>query len=501
VTSILSSISGYFSKSLILGVFLPVVIFIVLSMPFLVPLLPSDLSLFVRFEGIDKEWKVVAVSFVTVVISGLIYNLNIPILRLYEGYPWRNSWIATCLTRRHMARLDAAQNRIEAMRACLRLMETASKDLPSQEKLVKEVIENWKALGSPLRGPGVKEYPWLKIWETADQDNRVSGIKEQWGKIKDDLLDEYSSYRRQVKSNYPDKRGLVLPTRLGNVIRSFEYYSDREYKIDSIALWPRLVGIIPKEYAVAVDDAKTTFDFMMNCATLSLLLAVSMLLAGLIYPAPFASGTPLIYWFSEIAAFALLSYFFYRLSINRASAWGSLVKGAFDLYRWDLLKKLGYEQEPKSREKERDLWYEISRQMIYGDRFDKCLLGYAKEAAPSYPSVRSAPGKAKLEITRGMKTNLGGDVVTFYLRIENRDPNLAEADVIVTDKLSDDFDYEWESAKIDNVVVPVSGTNPYQFRIGNLLRTAEAVLSYNAIPRKKGHNRAILFQEGRKPVA
>jgi hypothetical protein len=489
VTSILSSISGYFSKALILGTFLPVVIFILLSFLFLMPLLPSDLSLSLRFQGIDKEWKVLAASFGAVVITGLIYNLNIPILRLYEGYPWRYSWIGMWLTRRHIARFDAAQNRIDAMRACRSLMEAAAKDLTSQEKFVKEFFEDLKALGASLRGPRFKEYKWLEIWSTAMPEHRPRHTQEQWENIKDNVIDEYSAYRREVKNNYPDQRSLILPTRLGNVIRSFEYYPRREYQIDSIALWPRLIGIIPKDYAVAVDDAKTSFDFMMNCSALSVLLSVSMLLAGLISPARPTSVMPILEWLIMISVFGLLSYFFYLLSINRVGAWGALVKGAFDLYRWELLKKLGYKQEPQSREEERKLWGEISRQMIYGDRYDKSLQGYAQQAGTSHPIVRSSPRAAKLEITKGVKVNSDNDVVTFCLRVKNTSPNLAATDIILTDKLADDFEYEWESAKIGNDSVPVLGTNPYEFKIGSLLRTAEVVLSYNGIPRKKDLNR------------
>jgi hypothetical protein len=234
-----------------------------------------------------------------------------------------------------------------------------------------------------------------------------------------------------------------------------------------------------------VDDAKTTFDFMMNCSALSLLLSASMLLAGMIYPARFTSIWPLVEWLVAISVFASLSYLFYVLSINRVSAWGALVKGAFDLYRWELLKKIGYQQEPKSREAERKLWSEISRQMIYGDRYDKTFQDYSQVAEPSHPFVCTTSAKVKLEITKGMRVNSWTRVVTFYVRVKNIDPNFAAADIIVTDKLADDFEYEWESAKIGNDNVSLTGTNPYEFNVGNLPRTAEVVLSYNAVPRKK----------------
>lgn len=485
MTSILSSISGYFSKPLILGTFLPVTIFIVLTLLFLVPLLPSDLTIFTPLEGLDKQWKVVAISFVAIVISGLLYNMNIPILRMYEGYPWRNSWIGSWLTNRHVARFEAAQSRIEAMRAVLRAMEAAEKDVSSQSQFVREVIDNWKALGSPLRGPGFRHPQWLEAWHKSHEGSELDEIVEQWKAIRTDLLGEFSAYRIQLKHSYPDGRGLILPTRLGNVIRSFEYYSDREYGIDSIEIWPRLVAIIPNEYAVAIDDTKTTFDFMMNCSLLSVLLALSTLIVGLLYPAPLLSISSALYWIIKITSLVLLSYFFYRLSINRADSWGSLIKSSFDLYRWDLLKKLGYQQEPKRREDERDLWGEISRQMIYGDRFNRKLLSYAEAPAPSFPCVHSEPPTRQLEITRGVKPNPATDVVTVYLRVKNTDSAAPAVGVIVTDMLSEDLDFEWSSAKIDDVEVRMSGTNPYKFVIGDLPETAETILTYNAIPRKR----------------
>jgi len=510
VTDIISSISGYFSKSLILGTFLPVVVFIVLAALFLVPFLPPEFSALVRFQGLDKEWKALAVSFVAIVLSGLIYNLNIPILRLYEGYPWRNSWVGTFLTRRHQSRFDDAQIRIGAMRACRSLMQATSKDFAGQRHWVEEFFENWKALGSPLRGSGMVNYEWLeKIWSaenttasppsspslasalvagltssgTAKEETK-SALQLQWEDIARNLNSEYGGLLRDIQSNYPERRSLILPTRLGNVIRSFEYYPGREYQIDSIVMWPRLVAIIPKEYAVAVDDAKTTFDFMLNCSLLSFILAAFILLTGLTYPTPLNSFSLALYWFSNVAIFSALSYFFYRLSINRVGAWGSMVKGAFDLYRSDLLKKLGYKHEPASRTKEREIWQKISRQIIYGD-LDKTPMDYVDEAGPSYPSLSSTPAKAKLEVTKGVKVNSASDILTFCLRVRNTDPEIEEANVVVTDKLSDDFDYEWDSARVDTRSVPVSGVNPYHFKVGIIGTTQEIVLTYNGVCRKR----------------
>ena len=509
MTQIISSISGYFSKPLILGTFLPVVVFMLLTAIFAVPFLPLEFPALVRYQALDNEWKTVATSFIAIVITGLIYNLNIPILRLYEGYPWRSSWLGTFLIRRHQSRFDDAQNRISTMKACRHLMETADEDFAANENWITEFFEYWKALGSPFKGPGGSDYKWLKeIWTdrpapagqaaaqpapaqevapvaaNSSKEPPKSDLQLEWEKIYKNFNTEYGAQVRDIQRNYPVERNLILPTRLGNVIRSFEYYPGREYRIDSVVMWPRLVGIIPKDYAVAIDDAKTIVDFMLNASLLSLIVATLILLAGLAYPVPLNSWSSTFSWLGNVAVFALISYFFYRLSIDRVSAWGSMVNGAFDLYRFDLLKKLGYQQEPDTREKERALWYRVSRQTLYGD-LDRVPPDYVDKPGPepSYPAVSSTTAKATLELTKGVKVS-GDDSVIFYLRISNTDEEMEAADVTVTDKLPDDLYYLWESARVDSAPAEsVSGPNPYVFKIGSIAGNQEVVLTYKGIRR------------------
>lgn len=477
MTSILSSISGYFSRSLILGTFLPVTIFVVLSLLFLVPVLPAGLSLSALLEGLDTE-KIVGISFVTIVLSGLLYNMNIPILRLYQGYPWRRSWIGMWLTRRHVARFEATQLRLESIRAVLRKMEAVEKDFERNSELAKEVLENWSSLGSPLRRADLNNRLWFQTWYGSRSDSELNQIREQWRALSTDLRSDFSTDRVQVKHAYPDKRGLILPTRLGNAIRSFEYYSDREYGIDSVEIWPRLVSVIPTDYAVSIDDTKTTFDFMMNCSLLSAVLATAVFIVGVVYPSSLISAGG-FYWFIKIGALLCLSYFFYRLSINRAQAWGLLIKSAFDLYRWDLLKKLGYQQQFVTREAEREHWREVSRQAIYGDRYDKKLTGYATPSR-SFPSAQPS----QTQITRGVSRDETTAVTTIYVRVKNTNANSPLSGVTVTDLLSDELDFQWDSASIDGRQINVSGTNPYEFSLGDIAQGAEAILTYRAVPKK-----------------
>ena len=94
MNSLLSAISGKFSQSLVLGTFLPVVLFLIIGLLTVQPLLPHGLPVIRTFEQLDRQWEVVALSFLAILLSGFLYNLNIPILRFYEGYPWKGSWVA-----------------------------------------------------------------------------------------------------------------------------------------------------------------------------------------------------------------------------------------------------------------------------------------------------------------------------------------------------------------------------------------------------------------------
>jgi uncharacterized repeat protein (TIGR01451 family) len=284
-------------------------------------------------------------------------------------------------------------------------------------------------------------------------------------------------------SDFPEREELVLPTKLGNVIRSFESYSSRQYGMDAITFWPRLVAEIPKDYAAAVDEAKTSFDFMLNCSALSGLLSFIILLSGLFYPSRFNLGLgTLLLWLAEIISLYAIGYAFYRLSIGRARTWGNTVRTSFDLYRRDLLKHLNYTQVPESLEAERRLWRNIGKRMVFGDQ-ELPHIAFV----PQKTFVECKQDMATFEILRGlMPTETTSGDVSIAITIRNVGKYNA-SEVLVTDTLPADFVYRCGSAALTNLdeperVVIVSGANPYTFNVGNLSRNKELVLTYQVIP-------------------
>lgn len=422
MTSILSAISEHFSKSLILGTFLPVVLYVVLNLILVIPLLPADVALPRTLEALDTQWKVLVVTLATLLLTALLYNLNVPLIRLYEGYLWEHSWIGEKRAGRYRERLAAAQARWKGMRTLLRA-------LPASDPRYQTISKCWNETG------------------------------------------------RNINRHFP-LDSAALPTRLGNIIRSFEDYPRRQYGISSIPLWPRLIAKIDKDYATATDDAKTAVDFMLNCSALCALLAASILFGGLLYPSSLGSSRWAL-WGCEVAAFFVLSYLAYRGAIDAASAWGDMVKGSFDLYRWELLKQLGFTEMPGTMEDERKLWKNISQQMIFGD-------------TPTVPLAVYAAAKEKAEAVevktaRGVSPPEADGSVLVTLQVKNVDAGKREAaNVVVTDTLPKGWYYVWESARAaaDSKPIPVSGLNPYHFEVGSLGHGEGVTFTYRALPLK-----------------
>ncbi|MDQ3918552.1 MAG: DUF11 domain-containing protein [Acidobacteriota bacterium] len=491
MTSILSAISGYFSKAILLGTLLPVIFFVTLSLLFLVPLFPPDLQLFEPLAALDTQWKVLAVTLVTVVLSGLLYNLNVPIIRLYEGYPWLKSRIGR-RRRRHYAR---RYRQLDELRTGLDNLEEAMLNGGPAGNPPSSPLAS-PAAGTLLRDEVIRQLRAMGSFSGLLGDENLTP-EQKWSKLIEEIDERRTGAYEAVPNEFPNRADLILPTKLGNRIRSFEYYSNREYGMDSIALWPRLVASINKDYAVYIDDAKISFDFMLNNSLLCGVLSASLLAAGIAYTAPMSDPRRLLLWLFQVALFAALAYWLYTLSVSRAAAWGTTIKSSFDLYRGELLKQLGYPDRPRTRQEERALWEDISRQMYIGDRPS----GRQREHIAAHPRyvgtyAHSETAELPLKVARGLVSiqSPPGGPTTFVISVRNEGVKAAK-NLIITDTLPDGFELQWptggvsaslfgpESAPVETRVIRVVGANPYHFEVGELGPGHEVVLTNHALKR------------------
>ena len=445
MSSLLSAISGKFSTSLILGTFFPVTVFVFLARVLWVPLLPAGFhpALLAPLAGLDDKWELLVLTLVTIVVSGLLYNLNMQIIRFYEGYPWQNTWLGRWKTGRYK----------EALRVLLAQRE-------GLYPIRTELLAEGRAL--KVANESDPEILRLRAW--------IAGAR-----LQEDAV------RIEIFSTYP-KESSVLPTRLGNVIRSFENYPEQQYGMAAITLWPRLIAVLDSGYSETIDSAKASLDFMLNSAALSGLLTLLLLVTGLFYPSPFTSQGAFVGWSAGIVLLAALSWWLYTQSIGIALNWGNLVCGAFDLYRGKLLEKLGYPHAPKTVKDEQEIWRLISARLVAGDPPEGVGEVPPYERSFSSTSCSCASGAA-LGMARGV-VPLPDELATRVV-VELRNPGAVPlSGLTVSDTVPDGFDYQWGSADASAGTVKVEGINPYRFLIDETLAPGAALeLSYHIVPR------------------
>jgi uncharacterized repeat protein (TIGR01451 family) len=420
MTSLLSSVTAQLGKGLALATLLPVALFV--TGGFILVEFVLGGSAWEWLGQTDKGWQqVFAIPFVGLLATGLLYNLNVPLTRVYEGYPWQTSLLGRLRTNVHQKRRDALDARRRGLRT----------------------LVYFSSRGATL-DPRVRPY-WTDV-------------------------------AREVASAFP-KRESVLPTLLGNVVRCFENYPQEQYGMSAIPLWPRLLAKIDERYATAIDDAKVSFDFALNCSALSCGLGVVLVGVGALHPAAGGTVEKKLAIIALVLASVALSYFFYVMAIGRAAAWGELVKGAFDLYRRSLLTQLAFDAAPRTVAQERSVWRAISQTIIFGESPRQPLPGFAARAT----TAEGEPPYATLKVTRGITTVAGDTVLTVTICVENATAPACRVErAVVTDVLPASLSFVWGSS-----TVPVAGVNPYRFEVGHLDAGQAREFSYRVVPWKE----------------
>jgi hypothetical protein len=151
---------------------------------------------------------------------------------------------------------------------------------------------------------------------------------------------------------FPDEPEEVMPTRLGNILKNSERYSLQRYEMDAVLLWPRLYAVLPESFTKILEGAKASLDFMLVISSLSISFALITGIYLLIVQS--------VWWLFLLCFLGglLVAWAAYQSALETAITYGQLIKSAFDLYKDELRKQLGYEK-PKSLEQERAFWQNI----------------------------------------------------------------------------------------------------------------------------------------------
>ena len=213
-------------------------------------------------------------------------------------------------------------------------------------------------------------------------ESRIRQLEEQTGYDPgretelDELREKYYRAAADYDLTYPEDLGDVLPTRFGNSLKAAENYSGERYGLDGVHFYPRLVQVIPTDYKLGIDNARNELSFLVNMSILSVLFSLLCVFA-VFYSMGSVTGAgtnPAVYIefsgraakYLSAAALGFISCgFFYNASIFSVGSFGLMIRSSFDLFRLDLLKKLGLER-PKDSIEEFETWQRLNELIVLG---------------------------------------------------------------------------------------------------------------------------------------
>ena len=383
INTILGNIASVVEKEFLFASFLPTLLFIgalaatggsVLGMH-------AALSVIENMSATRLAWTSSAAVIVLVVIAYVLSALRVWMTHFWSG---DGSWLYQALFGGLVMVGESWQRRrFRTWRRKADLRRDWTATLQTFEDRVRPLWSNrnpkprWYAI-AVLNWRIRRVHRWLspefatrRLEVIADTFSRYTGdtLQEQYETVKRRLLDwdEEDSFESQATHVRLDRSfgslATVKATRLGNVIESYNYYAFKRFDIEAELVWPRLEHVVPDSFAARVKEAKITMDFFITLCTMTSLYTGLALLVGpwILYNRPL--------WVLVAAAAATLARFFYLMGVDAAIQYGDRLRSCFDLFRLELLKKLGFGR-PVSLAAERALWQKFSQLITYGAQTD-----------------------------------------------------------------------------------------------------------------------------------
>lgn len=204
----------------------------------------------------------------------------------------------------------------------------------------------------------IEKYRFDKIEKDISKTEDVyNNYLEQKKEVPQKIKQKYKDLIEKRAIRFPDSKRWLLPTSFGNTIRAFETYSRVMYGADAIAIWSRLLAVIPENYRQFIEGAKAQVDFWVNFWLVNIIL-LTIYTVNLIYLKQI-----------KIRLFPIVCLFFIFFSFQQARksavGWGNFVKSSFDLFLPDLENKLKISQIENNMTNQSNLWKKYSQAFLY----------------------------------------------------------------------------------------------------------------------------------------
>jgi hypothetical protein len=350
----LTEVTGYLDKRFVMTVFFPTLIFVMLGAG-LVVLVQGRESTVEAWAGQSAETQFLLLGAALAGVVFVAYALDLFLMsltRLFEGYwHWIGGGDALTETRvgYHRRRVVWLQERVDGARG-------RAEELRRDEATTKAAIAS-----------------------ATDQARRVQlagELAQIQAKVRSNRMEE-RRYQTELEETYPPptRLDLVMPTRLGNILRAAEVYAYGRYGIDSVVVWPRLYVVLPEAVTGSLSNANSGMQLMILSATLGFAFAV----LGAVYLVVMAAN-PLLY-VAVMLGGLLLAAIAYRAAVVAALDYSLLIRAAFDTHRGALLKALGLKA-PASLKEERALWRQVNLYLFRNYLSDYRAYTYAPSQPP-----------------------------------------------------------------------------------------------------------------------
>jgi hypothetical protein len=235
---------------------------------------------------------------------------------------------------------------------------------------------------------------WLATWRTRRWVDLVESKYRQQETLKEGQP-EYDECWYLLRQFPVDKQGnptVTRPSRIGNVIASYEQYSLLRYGMDDVFYWPRLWLLLDKDARTEIDEPWAAVDAILYTGCGVAAVGIGYLMLGGISLAWSLIGLsgPLarngLWPYALAAAPALIAVFFLclRIALPGLVANAERYKSVFDLYR----SKLDLQQ---PTEKERKRWRRLAVRLQYGDTFGTPPVKSSVQVAAPLRSVPRPP--------------------------------------------------------------------------------------------------------------
>ena len=220
----------------------------------------------------------------------------------------------------------------------------------------------------------------------------VARVAQRWAQLRQDRreaakrndLGAYNHLQDRLYYEYPDSAAWLLPTRLGNVLRSAERFSSWAYGMDAPFWWPRLWPLLPEKMQETINDALTSMLALLNLSTLIVCVAID----GTVYLAACRAPNNGLWAAAALAVGLLIAAVSYQGAVAQARSYGQQIRAAVDLHRFDVLKTMRHPL-PKTPQEERALWAQLSQWLYNQDR------GVAQTLVYAHGKEEQSEGQAK----------------------------------------------------------------------------------------------------------